>query len=237
MSTPHNQAQIGEIAKTVLMPGDPLRAKFIAETFLSDAVQFNSVRNIFGYTGTYNGKKVSVMASGMGIPSIGIYSHELYKFYGVENIIRIGSAGSYDEELQLFDTILATSAYSESTFAKCKCNDDSIIQLPSEKLNNRIKDAAKELGIKIHEGRVWSSDVFYYEDNVSDNVLEAAKNNSIIAAEMEAFGLFATAKALNKNAACLVTVSDSIVNNEETSSQDRETSLTNMIKIALEAVE
>ena len=117
MATPHNQAQMGEIAKTVLMPGDPLRAQFIAETFLENPVQFNSVRNMFGYTGTYKGKKVSVMGSGMGIPSISLYAYELYKFYGVENIIRIGSCGAYTEDMQVFDTILATGAYSESTYA------------------------------------------------------------------------------------------------------------------------
>ena len=126
MATPHNQAEMGEIAKTVLMPGDPLRAKFIADTFLENPVQFNTVRNMFGYTGTYNGKKISVMASGMGIPSIAIYAYELYKFYGVENIIRIGTTGAYHEDIELFDVILATGAYSESTFAKYFCGNYNI---------------------------------------------------------------------------------------------------------------
>ena len=125
MATPHIQAEMGEIAKTVLMPGDPLRAKFIAETFLENPVQFNMVRNMFGYTGTYKGKKISVMGSGMGIPSIGIYAHELYAFYGVEEIIRVGSTGAFTEDINIYDTILVTSAYSDSSFAKCKCGDDS----------------------------------------------------------------------------------------------------------------
>ena len=131
MSTPHNAAASGDIAKTVLMPGDPLRAKFIAETYLENPVQFNTVRNMFGYTGTYKGKKISVMGSGMGMASIGIYSYELYKFYEVENIIRIGSAGAYTDTLKLFDLVLADSAWSESTFAKAQADVDGDIQTPS----------------------------------------------------------------------------------------------------------
>jgi len=235
MSTPHNQAQMGDIAKTVLMPGDPLRAQFIAETFLENPVQFNSVRNMFGYTGTYKGKKISVMGSGMGIPSIGIYSHELYSFYGVENIIRIGSAGAFSEELQLFDTVIVSSAYSDSTFAKCKFGDESVIQEPSEELNQQLRDAAERLGIKTYEGRIWSSDVFYYEENVMPLVAQTAAKYNLLAAEMESFGLFATAKVLGKKAACILTISDSIVNHTETTAEERRSSLTNMIKIALEA--
>ncbi|MBQ1533594.1 MAG: purine-nucleoside phosphorylase [Erysipelotrichaceae bacterium] len=237
MATPHNQAQMGEIAKTVLMPGDPLRAQFIAETFLENPVQFNSVRNMFGYTGTYKGKKVSVMGSGMGIPSISLYAYELYKFYGVENIIRIGSCGAYTEDMQVFDTILATGAYSESTYAKCMIGDTEMIQKPSEELNERLREAAEKLNIKVHEGLIWSSDVFYYDESVLGNALETAMKYNLLAAEMESFGLFATAKALGKKAACILTVSDNIVSHVETTAEERRTCLTNMIKIALESTE
>ena len=161
MSTPHNNANYGDIAKTVLMPGDPLRAKFIAETFLENPVLFNTVRNMFGYTGTYKGKKVSVMGSGMGMPSIGIYSYELYNEYGVENIIRIGSAGGYTKEAKIYDVILANKAYSESSYAKTQCGYESDTLYPDAELNDKLKKAAKELNIPLQEGGIHSSDVFY----------------------------------------------------------------------------
>ena len=163
MSTPHNSAEKGQIAKTVLMPGDPLRSKFIAETFLENPVQFNAVRNMFGYTGTYKGKMISVMGSGMGMPSIGIYSYELFSQYGVENIIRIGSAGAYSPDLKVFDVVLADSAYSESSYAKVQSGYDQDKTYPSETLNQRIKDAAEKLGMPLHIGCIHSSDVFYRE--------------------------------------------------------------------------
>ena len=163
MATPHNGADNGAFAKTVLMPGDPLRAKFIAETFLENPKLVTSVRNVYGYTGTYNGKPVSVMASGMGMPSIGIYSYELYSQYGVENIIRVGSAGAYSAELNVYDVVLAESAYSESSFAKVQsgCEDD--VLYPSKDLNDRIIQAADKLSIPCKLARVHSSDVFYQE--------------------------------------------------------------------------
>ena len=235
MATPHNQAEFGDIAKTVLMPGDPLRAQFIAETFLENPVQFNSVRNMFGYTGTYKGKKVSVMGSGMGIPSISLYAHELYSFYGVENIIRIGSTGAMVPELKIFDTILVTSAYSASTYALEKCGDPNNIQEPDPELNEKIRKAAANLDIDVVEGRIWSSDVFYYEESQNEKVMATAKEYGLVAAEMESFGLFATAKVLGKKSACLLTVSDSIVNHEETTAEERRSQLVNMIKVALEA--
>ena len=235
MATPHNQAQIGEIAKTVLMPGDPLRAQFIAEKYLENPIQFNSVRNMFGYTGTYKGKAISIMGSGMGIPSIGIYSYELFKFYGVETIVRIGSMGAYSEDLDLYDTVLVDSAYSESTFAYMQSGDTEKIQYPCPELNEALKVSAKNLGIEVHEGRVLSSDVFYHEEHTLDNVSGIVQQYNIIGAEMESFGLFSTAKALNKKAACMLTVSDSIVHHKETTSEERRTSLMNMVKIALEA--
>ena len=167
MATPHNQAEAGQIAKTVLMPGDPLRAKFIADTFLSDVTQFNSVRNMYGFTGTYNGKPVSVMGSGMGMPSIGIYSYELYSQYGVENIIRIGSAGSYCEKAKVYDVVLATEAFSESSYAMTQNGYDKDKTYPSKTLNDRIKASADKLGIPLHEGCIHSSDVFYREGDGS----------------------------------------------------------------------
>ena len=236
MATPHNQAEIGQIAKTVLMPGDPLRAKLVAEKFLENPVQFNTVRNMFGYTGTYKGKALSVMGSGMGIPSIGIYAYELFKFYGVETIIRIGSTGAYVEDLELFDTILVDSAYSESTYALMQSGDPEKIQYPNPELNDKLRASAKKLGINIREGRILSSDVFYHEENTLDKVNQIVKEQNIIGAEMESFGLFSTAKALKKKAACLLTVSDSIVNHVETTSQERQSSLLNMIRIALEMI-
>ena len=236
MSTPHNQAEMGEIAKTVLMPGDPLRAKFIAETFLENPVQFNTVRNIFGYTGTYNGKKLSVMASGMGIPSIGIYTYELYKFYGVEKIIRIGSAGSYFKDLKVYDVVLAEGAYSDSTYAISQSNDHEKIQYPSKELNEEILEAAKKLNIELHPGIVHSSDAFYTEEAAQKYVDDAIKAGSICC-EMESFGLFHNAKVFGKQAACLLTISDNLVTHEETTHEERRVSLVNMIKIALEAVQ
>lgn len=236
MSTPHNGANQGEIAKTVLMPGDPLRAKYIAETFLENPVQFNTVRNMFGYTGTYQGKKVSVMGSGMGMPSIGIYSYELYKFYGVENIIRIGSAGSYTTDLNVYDTVLADSCWSESTYAKVQGGNDEEIQYPSASLNKRIEDAANELNIPLVKGRIHSSDVFYHEDNVAGIELFNGEKNCVCV-EMESFALFHNAKILGKNAACIVTISDSLVKEEYTTAEERQTCFTNMMKIALAAAE
>ncbi len=236
MSTPHNQAQLGEIAKTILMPGDKMRAQMVAERFLDNPVQFNSVRNMFGYTGTYKDKVVSVMGSGMGIPSISLYAYELYKFYGVENIIRIGSCGAYKEDMQLFDTVLVDSAYSDSSFAMMMAGDPDRIQYPSRELNDKIRNAAGRLGIDLYEGRIMSSDVFYYDDSVLDRVNETVRENDIIGAEMESFGLFATAKLLKKNAACILTVSDSIVNKVEMTAHERQTGLLNMIRVALESV-
>lgn len=240
MPTPHNQANLGEIAKTVLMPGDPLRAKFIAETFLENPVQFNTVRNMFGYTGTYNGKKVSVMGSGMGMPSIGIYSYELFSMYGVENIIRIGSAGAYVEEAHVYDVVMATSAYSESSFAKTQSGYDKPYTYPSEELNDKLRRAAQRLDIPLHESCIHSSDVFYREDKHDENgqsYIDELIKLGCTAVEMESFALFHNAKVLGKNAACLVTISDSFVTDEVTTAEERQNSFTNMMKIALESIE
>lgn len=233
MSTPHNKAEVGSIAKTVLMPGDPLRAKFIADTFLENVEQFNTVRNMFGYTGTYQGKKISVMGSGMGMPSIGIYSYELYKFYGVENIIRIGSAGAYTDTLELFDTVLVDSSWSESSFALAQNGYSEDVTYPSVELNDRLEAAANALNIPVVKARIHSSDVFYHEDNV-DGHEEFFKKHGCVCVEMESFALFHNATVLGKNAACLLTISDSLVSHKVTTAQERETSFTNMMQIALQ---
>ncbi|MEC9484300.1 MAG: purine-nucleoside phosphorylase [Candidatus Izemoplasma sp.] len=236
MATPHIEAKKDDIAKTVLMPGDPLRAKFIAETFLEDVTKFNNVRNMFGYTGTYNGKRISVMGSGMGMPSIGIYSYELFKFYDVENIIRIGSAGAYTDELDLYDVVLVDRAWSESTFASTQGDIDHVeYTYPSTALNQQLAKYAKSLEIDIHKGTIHSSDVFYREN--FDEFKTIHKNKGCIAVEMESFALFHNANVTGKNAACLLTISDNLVTKEETSSEERQNAFTNMMKIALEMAE
>ena len=232
MSTPHIEAQKGDIAKVVLMPGDPLRAKFIAETFLTDVKKFNTVRNMFGYTGLYKGKEVSVMGSGMGMPSIGIYSYELYTEYDVESIIRIGSAGSYSERANVYDVVLADSAYSESSFAKVAFNYEEDVLKPSAALNERLLDSAEKLGIDVITGRIHSSDVFYRDSGT--NWEELRDNHDVLCVEMESFALFANAKKLDKKAACILTISDSFVTQEVTSAEERQTAFTKMMEIALD---
>lgn len=234
MPTAHNNAKLGDIAKTVLMPGDPLRAKHIAETYLTDFVQFNSVRGMYGYTGDYKGKRISVMASGMGMPSMGIYSYELFKEYGVENIIRIGSAGAYTKELHLFDLVLADSCWSESTFALAQAGQEGNIQYPSQDLNETIKQAAAKLNIPVLEKRIHSSDVFYHEANVPDHN-DFYQEQGCVCVEMESYALFHNAKILGKNAACLLTISDSLVTDEHASAMERQTSFSQMMEVALEA--
>ena len=239
MSTPHNRAENGDFAKTVLMPGDPLRAKFIAETFLENPRLVTNVRGMLGYTGTYQGHPVSVMGSGMGMPSIGIYSYELYTQYGVENIIRIGSAGSYTEKAKLFDVLLATGAYSESNYAAVQSGDTDSTQRPSETLNAALRRSAAAQGIPLIEGVIHSSDVFYRQPSDQKptywEILRDEKG--CLAVEMESFSLFHNAKVLGKNAACLLTISDSFVSPEITTAEQRQTSFTAMMKVALGAVE
>ena len=194
MSTPHISAEKGDFAKTVLMPGDPLRAKFIADTFLKDVRQVTGVRGMLGFTGTYEGHPISVMGSGMGMPSIGIYSYELFKFYDVDNIIRIGSAGSYTDKAKLFDVVLATGAVSESNYARVQSG---------------------------FEGDT-------YWEKLRDE-------RGCLCVEMESYALFANAQVLGKNAACLLTISDSFVSPEITTAEQRQNSFTNMMKVALGA--
>ena len=233
MATPHISAAEGAFAKTVLMPGDPLRAKFIAETFLTAPQLVTSVRNVLGYTGTYKGTPISVMASGMGMPSIGIYSYELYKFYDVENIIRIGSAGSYREWLNVMDVTLAESAVSDSTFAKVQGGVTEKSIKPSAALNAAIQQKAKDLGIDLKMSVVHSSDVFY-SDPSQGSWQDIAERTGSDCVEMESFALFHNANILGKRAACLLTISDSFVSHVELTSEERQNSFTEMMTLALE---
>ena len=225
MPTPHNNAQKGQIAKTVLMPGDPLRAKFIADTFLQDAVLVNEVRGMLAYTGTYNGKPVTVMGS-----------YELFKEYDVDRIIRIGSAGSYSSDAKIYDVVLATSAVSESTYAKVQSGYDKDESYPSKALNDSLRAAAKRLGINMIEGAIHSSDVFYRQpsDEKPTYWEKLRDERGCLAVEMESFALFANASVLGKEAACLLTISDSFISPEITTAEERQTCFTNMMKIALE---
>lgn len=233
-ATPHIQVtQDGLIAKTVLMPGDPLRAKYIAETFLEDVICFNEVRGMYGFTGTYKGKKVSVMGSGMGMPSIGIYSYELFSNYGVENIIRIGSCGAYSPNLKLYDVILAKDAYSESSFALAQAGEERDTLPANVEVNEVIIESAKELNIPLNIGTIHSSDVFYRQHGSVH--VEIFEKHNCLAVEMESFALFHNANVLGKKAACLLTVSDSLVTHEETTSAERQTAFEQMMKVALDA--
>ena len=236
MSTPHIEAKPGDIAKIVLMPGDPLRAKMIAETYLENVTQFNTIRNMFGYTGTYKGKPVSVMGSGMGMPSIGIYSYELYAFYGVEAIIRIGSSGAYTDKLNLYDVVLADAAWSESSYAKTQSSTyESQMTYPDKTLNNQLIEAAKTLDIPLHVGTIHSSDVFYRQNFEEYRTIYEKFN--CIAVEMESFALFHNANVLGKKAACLLTISDSLVTHEATTAEERQNAFTKMMEIALSVIE
>ncbi len=231
--TPHINAKEGDIASTVIMPGDPLRAKYIAKTYLKNYKTINTVRNMLGYTGYYNNKRVTVMSSGIGIPSMGIYSYELYKFYNVDTIIRIGTAGSYKEDLKIFDIVLATSSHSESSYGKILDGETEKIVDATASLSQKIETTAKSLDIPIKKIRVNTIENFYNETEVPAIMI---RKYGCEAVEMEAFSLFHNARYLNKNAACLLTISDNLVTGEETSSEERETKLDKMIKIALEKI-
>ena len=234
--TPHNEAKLEDIASTVLMPGDPLRAKYIADNFLTDVKLINSVRNMYGYTGLYKGKKITVFASGMGMPSMGIYCYELYKFYNVQNIIRIGSCGAYSPDLNIFDTLLVDNSYTEGNFAYALEGANCHTIQADESLNNIIKNCSKELNIPVVKGNVLCSEVFdYYVKNIDDLISRFPKDLNIIGAEMESFASFYTAKYLNRKAACLLTVVDSHYKNQAITAEEREKSLNNMIVLSLES--
>lgn len=233
MATPHITSKVEDIANVVIMPGDPLRAKYIAEHFLSDVKLVNSVRNMTAYTGFYKDKKVTVFPSGMGIPSIGIYAYELYKFYNVDTIIRVGSCGTYKEDLNLFDIILVDKSYSESNFAKTYLGIDTNEAKGCEELNNKIKDTALTLNKKIEVGNVYCSEAFY---SLVDKESILIKDKNCLAVEMESYALFHIANSLGKRASTILTVSDSLVTKEETTALEREQGFNEMILLTLESI-
>ena len=229
--TPHIKAEPSQIAKTVLMPGDPLRSKFIAENFLENAVLFNNVRGIHGYTGTYKGEKVSVMASGMGMPSIGIYSYELYSAFGVENIFRIGSAGALREEVRIRDIVFGMSACTNSAYVNQYNLPGSFAPIASFGLLREAVEIAEKMGLRYHVGNLVSSDTFYNDD---DSVNASWAKMGVLAVEMEAAALYMNAARLGKKALALCTISDSLVTHEALSAEERQNTFTEMMELALE---
>jgi purine-nucleoside phosphorylase len=229
--TPHIEAGTGDIAKTVLMPGDPLRAQFIADNYLEDVVCFNKVRNMLGFTGTYKDKKVSVMGSGMGMPSIGIYSYELYNFYNVESIIRIGSAGGIADDVKLRDIVIAMGASTSSSFASQYKLPGTFAPIADFGLLRKAVETAERMGIKVLVGNVISTDIFYNDDMETNSLW---KKMNIIAVEMEAAALYMNAARAGKKALSLLTISDHIFTGEELSAEDRQKTFREMIEIALE---
>ena len=234
MPTPHNEAVVGSIAKTVLMPGDPRRSQFIAETFLEGPELVNNVRGVHGYTGTWKGVPVTVMASGMGIPSIGIYSWELYSEYNVENIIRVGSAGALQDDLKLLDVILAQGACTTSSYIENFGIHGTYAPIADFTLLSAAKDAAKALGIDVHIGNLLSSDNFYSAFNFSSEQNHQWKKMGVLGVEMEAAGLYANAAYFGKRALCICTVSDHLYRPEMLSPEDRQLGFSQMITIALD---
>lgn len=229
--TPHNEAKEGDFARTVLMPGDPLRAKYIADTYLEDVVQVNGVRNMLGYTGIYKGKKISVMGGGMGMPSIGIYSYELFNFYGVENIIRIGSAGGLQDDLNVNDIVIGMGACTNSNYASQYKLPGTYAPIASYELMSRAIEIAKEQGTKVRVGNILSSDTFYNADTTANDLW---KGMGVLAIEMEAAALYMNAVKAKKNALCILTISDHLYKTEALSAYERQTSFHKMMEIALE---
>jgi purine-nucleoside phosphorylase len=221
---------MGDIAKTVLMPGDPLRAKFIAETYLEDVVQYNTVRNMFGYTGTYKGKRISVQGHGMGIPSIGIYTYELFNFYDVDNIIRIGSAGAIDDDVHLRDIVIAMGACTDSNYGHQFELPGTFAPIASYKLLSKAVEVAKQQGVNYKVGNILSSDAFYDDSN---SMIKWRKMG-VLAVEMEASALYMNAARAGKNALCILTISDCPLSGEATSAEERQTTFTQMMDIALQ---
>ena len=229
--TPHISAVKGEIAKTVLMPGDPLRSKFIAETFLENPVLVNNVRGVQGYTGTWKGVPVTVMASGMGIPAIGIYSWELFNFYDVDNIIRIGSAGAIQDDIKLMDIVVGMGACTDSNFAHQFNLPGAFAPVADYTLMREAIAAADEKGVKVHVGNLFSSDNFYSDGFDS---ADSWKKMGVLAVEMESAGLYMNAARAGKRALCICTISDHLYRSEELTSEQRQTSFTEMMEIALD---
>lgn len=229
--TPHNQATEGQIAKTVLMSGDPLRAKYVADTYLEDVTCFNQVRNMLGFTGTYKGKPVSVMGSGMGVPSIGIYSYELFNFYDVNNIIRIGTAGGLAPDVRLRDLVIGMGACTDSNFAAQFRMPGTLAPIADFGLLRKAVESAERLGYDYKVGNVLSSDVFYNDD---ETVNERWASMGVLAVEMESVALYLNAIRARKHALCLLTVSDLPLSGEGLPAEDRQTSFTQMMEVALE---
>lgn len=230
MGTAHNKAEVGDIAKTVLMPGDPLRAKYIAETYLTEVKCFNSVRNMLGFTGKYNGKEISVMGSGMGMPSIGIYSYELYQFYNVESIIRIGSAGALHDDIDLKDIVFAQGACTDSRFAYQYELPGSFAPIADFSLLEKAVSEARALGTRFKVGNVVSSDIFY---NVYPEAAMKWAGMGVLCVEMEAAALYMNAAKLHKKALAILSISDHILKGTELSPEERQTGFSEMMEIAL----
>lgn len=228
--TPHNNAKKGDIAKKVLLPGDPLRAKYIAETYLENPVCFNTVRNMFGYTGTYKGQEVSVMGSGMGMPSMGIYSYELFNFYDVDKIIRIGSAGALQDDINVMDIVIAIGACTDSNYASNYCLPGTFAPTANYELLARAVEVAKEQGTPVHVGNVVSSDVFYSDDPTKQ---DAWRKMGVLCAEMECAALYMNAARAGKQALGILTISDHMYREEAISAEARQTSFNKMMEIAL----
>jgi len=236
LPTPHIEAETKDkIAKTVIMPGDPLRVKFIAKNYLENAVQINKTRNMLGYTGTYKGHKVTVIGSGMGMPSMGIYSYELFKFYDVDNIIRIGSCGSYNTDYKVYDVVLIEESYGESNFIEIVTGEKIETVCPSVKLNAELEASAKAQNIQFKKAKAHCSDVFYRKNFDDYKVINEEYGCQIV--EMEAAALFANAKALGKNASAVMTVSDCLVTGASTTSVERQKTFTHMMEMALGTLE
>jgi purine-nucleoside phosphorylase len=231
MSTPHNKAELGEIAKTVLMPGDPLRAKYIAETYLENPVCFNTVRNMFGYTRTYKGKKISVMGGGMGMPSIGIYSYELYNMYDVDNIIRIGSAGGLQEDVNVKDVVIGMGACTDSNYAYQYELPGTFAPIADYGLLEKAVNVARAQGANVKVGNIVSSDVFY---NKFTDVNKKWAEMGCLAVEMEAAALYMNAAKAHKKALCILTISDHLFKEGELSAEERQNGFHQMMEIALE---
>ena len=230
--TPHIEAKKEDIAKKVIMPGDPLRAKMIAEKYLTDCKLVNTVRNQLAYTGLYKGKRVTVFSSGMGNPSMGIYSYELFNVYDVDEIIRVGSCGSFKEDLDLYEVLLVDSSYSVSSYLNELNGEYDRLLEGNKELNKKLFEAAKKLNITLNYGNVFCTDVFY--NNVDINYM--VDNYNCVATEMETFALFSNARKLNKKASAILTVSDNLITHKETTPEERQNSFNKMIEIALEAI-
>ena len=229
--TAHNSAKAGDFAKTVLMPGDPLRAKYIAETYLENPRQVNAVRNMFGYTGTYKGKEISVMGGGMGMPSIGIYSYELFNFYDVDQVIRIGSAGAFQDNIKLMDVVIGMGACTDSNYAYQYGLPGTFAPIADYELLDRAVETAKRQGTNVVVGNVLSSDVFY---NAMSNVNDLWRDMGVLAVEMEAAALYMNAAKAGKKALCMLTISDHLYTGESLSAEDRQLGFGKMMEIALE---